>query len=56
MCVCVCVCVCGGIDIYIRWGWGLESGKLGGVTVDKWEEKIGAIFLSKVQMALRKLR
>ena len=26
------------------------------MTVDKWEGKIGANFLSKVQMALRKLR
>ena len=35
---------------------GLGSGKIWGVTVDKGEGKIGAKVLSKVQMALRKLR
>ncbi len=59
-CVCVCVCVYIYIyiyiDIYICWEWGLGSEKIWGVTVDKWEGKIGAKFLSKVQMALRKLR
>ena len=44
------------IDIYICWEWVLGSGKIWDVTVDKWEGKIGAKFLSKVQMALRKLR
>ena len=44
------------ISTYICWEWGLGSGKIWGVTVDKWEGKIGAKFLSKVQMALRKLR
>ena len=45
-----------GIYIYLRCEGGLGSGKIWGATVDKWEGKIGAKFLSKVQMAPRKLR
>ena len=45
-----------GIYIYVCGEGGLGSEKIWGVMVDKWEGKIGAKFLSKVQMALRKLR
>ena len=40
----------------LRGGWGLESGKLYDATVDGWEESSEPIFLSNVQMTLRKLR
>ena len=49
-------CMYNGIYIYVCGEGGLGSEKIWGATVDKWEGKIGAKFLSKVQMAPRKLR
>ena len=46
----------GGTHKYVRWGGGLESGKLYDATVDGWKESSEPIFLSNVQMALREFR
>ena len=56
VCMYMSKCMYNGIYIYVRGEGGLGSEKIWGATVDKWEGKIGANFLSKVQMALRKLR
>jgi hypothetical protein len=46
----------GGTYKYVRWGGGLESGKLQDATVDGWKEISEPNFLSTVQMALREFR